>query len=437
MEKLTQHIKRKASAIWAPDNPSSDGFERQGSWFDMREMHNKQTIKPKLRVIRGANDVDGQMKCIKIDIFPNDEQRAILMRWLYAYAHMYNATIAHLRNNDADLNWHNIRTNVLKLERKRILVESHLDGMSRCTFIQAHTLDGAIKTACANWKTARANQRAGRIKFFRIRNWRVGRRQLVMDMEPQCFKSGTLCPRVFGQDMTFMRDDVAFDVSAITSECKILYDRLYDKFTLLVPQKCVREMKAPQYDETIALDPGIRMFLTGISENNSIELGSDVCSRLIDIFRVMDNAQSKITSKKRLNKVLRRCRRKIAGLVTELHWKCAKILTDRYDTIAIGDFSAKRVSNRDQSVLSSMIKRVALALSFYKFRERLQFKCAQKGRKFILVDEHYTSKLCSFCGHNKTNLGAASVYECTHCHAHIGRDFNGARNILIRATYRS
>ena len=71
-------------------------------------------------------------------------------------------------------------------------------------------------------------------------------------------------------------------------------------------------------------------------------------------------------------------------------------------------------------------------LSFFKFSQRLQYKCAARGVNLIVVDEHYTSKVCSACGNYKRELKGEKIYYCKKCKNTIDRDVNGCRNIIMK-----
>ncbi len=51
----------------------------------------------------------------------------------------------------------------------------------------------------------------------------------------------------------------------------------------------------------------------------------------------------------------------------------------------------------------------------------------------IDINEAYTSKTCTFGGHVHTKLGGSKVFHCPQCGSKHDRDWNGARNILLRA----
>eukprot|EP00835_Amoeboradix_gromovi_P000419 NODE_14_length_42432_cov_0.433799.p24 type:complete len:114 gc:universal NODE_14_length_42432_cov_0.433799:37033-37374(+) len=69
-------------------------------------------------------------------------------------------------------------------------------------------------------------------------------------------------------------------------------------------------------------------------------------------------------------------------------------------------------------------------MSHYAFKERLKFKCKQRGKTIIECNESFTSQTCTRCGTlNKTSL---ETYTCTNCHLKIDRDHMAARNKYIK-----
>jgi putative transposase len=56
--------------------------------------------------------------------------------------------------------------------------------------------------------------------------------------------------------------------------------------------------------------------------------------------------------------------------------------------------------------------------------------------KVVVQDETFTSKTCCRCNAYKKDLGGNEIYKCDKCHLSLGRDMNGAINIL-RKTLKS
>ena len=64
--------------------------------------------------------------------------------------------------------------------------------------------------------------------------------------------------------------------------------------------------------------------------------------------------------------------------------------------------------------------------------DKLKGLCDLRKTHLYVVDESYTSKTCGRCGFIKDNLSGNKVYKCDSCCLEIGRDLNGARNILLK-----
>ena len=63
-------------------------------------------------------------------------------------------------------------------------------------------------------------------------------------------------------------------------------------------------------------------------------------------------------------------------------------------------------------------------------KEKLTFKAKEHNAVLHIVDEDYTSQTCGNCGElTKTR---SKTFECSTCKTIIDRDFNGARNILLK-----
>ncbi len=99
----------------------------------------------------------------------------------------------------------------------------------------------------------------------------------------------------------------------------------------------------------------------------------------------------------------------------------------------MGNFSTKSMGESDN--VNNMVKRVGNALRFFEFKEKLKYRCIYTNTKYSHIDEAYTSKCCCKCGTYDKNLGSKKEYKCINktCNQLIGRDINGAINILIKS----
>ena len=57
-------------------------------------------------------------------------------------------------------------------------------------------------------------------------------------------------------------------------------------------------------------------------------------------------------------------------------------------------------------------KVACLRTRYYEFRKRLEYKCLLTKTNFRLINECYTSKICSICGNYNENLkGEKNLYQ--------------------------
>jgi hypothetical protein len=188
----------------------------------------------------------------------------------------------------------------------------------------------------------------------------------------------------------------------------------------------------------IALDPGVRKFMVGYDPTgHSIYIGDGAhhytINRLLEIDQVCIDLKKAQTQKeiKRLRRRKINLWREVKHRIDELHWKTIRYLVDRYDIIILPEFRVSQMLR--QKKLNRKTKRVMSMYSYYKFKERLAYKCKVERRKLVIVGEEYTSRTCTCCGQDK-KVGGAEIYHCKNCGLKIDRDVNGSRNIFIKNT---
>ncbi len=69
-----------------------------------------------------------------------------------------------------------------------------------------------------------------------------------------------------------------------------------------------------------------------------------------------------------------------------------------------------------------------LSLSHYAFRQILEYQCIKYNCKLNIVNEAYTTKMCSQC---KTinDVGKSKIFNCINCKFNCDRDINASINI--------
>lgn len=403
------------------------------SWFDINNKPiknnndiNHLSIDPRNSVITSdASLFKGQL----FQIFPDHLQKYILDHWLESYRLMINATVKVFKTNSFIKNnlypdFKNIRTNYLKYDKNIIYNNSSPFSNSDKFKIYSHSLDYAIKDVCTNLKSALTNLSNGHIRSFRLRYTKKNKKTKILKIEKRDLKiNGTKLKNPILGDI-----DCKIELPEITSDCTFLYKN--NRYFIIVPQKLVvNKTKKLKIENTIGLDGGIRTFMTGYNPKETIQIGNNMNERLIKIYKQIDRIQSKIDSGEIKNKRgLEKRRRKIRNIIDDLHWKSINYLTDRYDNILLGNISTKSIVS-NKKTLGKYTKRVAMSMRLFVYKERLKYKSNLKGKRFIIVNESYTSKICSSCAEINMEENKSKIFRCHKCGCKMDRDYNGARNI--------
>lgn len=429
--KLKNNIIKYNNSIWLPDN-NIQYIKNNNSWFDFNIyqsniINNKPNIKN-----NNVYKKNEYYKCIKVKMILNKKQKIIFNSWFKSYICMYNETIKfiknyYIKNKKTILDYKIIRTYYLKTIRDKIITNSSDIEKNR---IKTHILDCAIKLACSNYKSALTNLKNKNIKNFKIKYWKFNKKSKLLEIEPSYFgkNKNQLCYSVLG-DIKYIYNKQEYKLDNISSACTLHYNGKLNEYNLIIPIKNTINHNENK-KEIISIDPGIRTFITGISDNEVIKIGNNISDRIekylnrLDILNKYKNKKNKLKEQK-YNK-------KIQNLIDELHWKSINYLTSNYKNIFIGDLSSKNISCNKTSNISKITKRIAYKLSFYKFRMRLEKRCEVNNINYKMVNEKYTSKMCSNCSNYNEKLGTNKIYNCNNCKNIIDRDINGSRCIYFK-----
>ena len=374
-------------------------------------------------------------RAFKVDLDFTKKQKRIINRWMNAGIKMYNKTIDLLKNkHEENCSFFTIQ-NLLKNDKRNIINSSAINPIKSkkpignvlytgIPKIPVHVIDKSIKLACSNLKSALSNKENGNISHFRLRHWKFGKKVKLLGIEKGMFRKDTIFPSIFKKVKAF-RDNISFDLSTIKCDSKLFSSD--GKYYLLVSEKINNEIKQKE-EKPVSIDLGVRTFITGISNDEIIKIGTNNIDKLNVI---EDNiTKAKNNHNKRREK---QHRAKLKNMVDELHWKSINYLINNYSTVIIGKLSTKNAVENGKSKLISKMKTLMLSLSFYKFFQRLIYKCEINRIKLKIVNESYTSKICSCCTNCKDDLGSSKIYKCDKCGIVMDRDVNGARGIYFKS----
>ncbi|NEP56276.1 MAG: transposase [Symploca sp. SIO2G7] len=346
-------------------------------------------------------------------MFPSKELHQIWKRWVNAYRWIYNWCIAKLRNG-----WRGSAYTLQKLARSA-------ERPDWVKTLPGHQLQEAVADAVDAQKQALANGGQAKFKSCRQTN------QVVKFKAGNYKKSAWYPSKVQG---LHYRSPEGFP-----AECPYGTQLVWDRghWFGIFPE--VRPDTSTNQTGVIALDPGVKTFLTGYDGESIVEIGNGDIGRITRLCAYLDQLMSRIdlSSDKRHRRAMRkashRIRRKIQNLVKDLHNKAARFLVNNYKVVFLPTFDTSEMVVKSKRKLAKKTARNMLTWSHFKFKQHLLQMAQREGVLVVLCNESYTSKTCPECGHIHSKLGGNQKFQCQECGYSAHRDWNGARNIMIRA----
>ena len=211
----------------------------------------------------------------------------------------------------------------------------------------------------------------------------------------------------------------------------------YGQYHLSVPYDEKLPPERENQARVVALDPGVRSFLTWYCADSIGKIGEGaffriqrLCERLDDL--LSRAAKSPARRRRNMRRAAGRMRIRIENLVDELHRQAARFLVNAFDVILLPAFETSEMVERGRRRIRSKTVRNLLSLAHYRFKLFIRHKAAETGAIVLDVSEAYTTKTVSWTGEVLENLGGASVVVAQDGER-MDRDYNGARGIYLRA----
>lgn len=188
--------------------------------------------------------------------------------------------------------------------------------------------------------------------------------------------------------------------------------------------------------DVIALDPGVRTFLTGYDSNgNVLTFGEKKDIQHIRQKRMASDWLQKgffvkFDKKKRVfvqkglitnkylqeknrilgNKMMRNCKNEIKTF----HHRVAKYLLDNYNNIIIPEFKSSNTNKKkggNRKIGKDTVKALSV-WSHFEFRQILLTKGKNKGVQVHLGSEEYTTQTCGYCFEKHKEIGSNKSFVC-------------------------
>ena len=376
---------------------------------------------------------DTVTKSRKIEIFPTVEQKAILRRWFGTSRYVYNTAVSLLDDKETPRNFKGLVPIVFDA-----VPDWHTETPRQIKV-------GAVMEACQAVRNAKIKcKETG--KFQRI-SFRSRKRKQTLYLRADSLKKNGFYVRLLGE-MKMAEPLPAKphgkgkvserDTDAEVKDSQLIFENgRYFLCVAYVEKKKTREPSG----RIVALDPGVRDFMTFFAEDCFGWLGQQGINRIQRLCQHCDNLYARATQEKRplrraLRKAANKIKAKIRNLIDELHKKVAHFLVSNFDIILLPIFETKQMTKRGARKLRKKSVRQMLTLSHYRFKVFLKQKAKEYGIQVVDVCEAYTSKTVSWTGELITNLGGSKVIKSSEGHR-MDRDLNGARGIFIKNVARA
>jgi putative transposase len=359
-----------------------------------------------------TNSEDTLIKTRKVRIYPKDKER--IHKFFGVSRYLYNRTIEYLRGDGTVASYFTIRKIILAMPTPEWVV----DYPSRIKEI-------AISDACMAVHQAKLKcKKTGKFQEVKFRTKKDRTQTLVIT------KTAVSNLFIFKNKKHRVYLNVPQPITPELDGVRLTYED--HRYFIAVPMRVPIKVPENQRLNLVALDPGVRTFITFFSPEVQGKIGESDFKRIYRICLGLDKLYSKISKakcrqKRNMRKAAERIRWKIYNLIEDLHHKTAHFLVTHFNTVLIPTFETSQMAPK----LNSKVARNMMTFAHYRFKEFLKFKAKEYSCKVIEVSEAYTSKTCSYCGKIQ-NIGNKKVMKCS-CGAIEDRDINGARGIFLRA----
>ena len=369
-------------------------------------------------------------KSRKIRLYPDAGQRTELRRWFGAARYAYNQTVELLTGEDAppavktkvrDLvlpglpSWH-------RSAPREVLVGAIFDACRAVSAIKKHN----VQLARDKGNGHRQDEGFARVRFRSRKN------------PKQTFTVQANCVTPCGIYRTKLdKIKLAEDLPIPKNRNICRLTLRYGQYHLSVPYDEKPLLQRENQARVVALDPGVRSFLTWYCADSVGKIGEGaffriqrLCERLDEL---LSRAQRSPARKRRnMRRAAGRMRIRVENLIQELHRQAARFLVNGFDVVLLPTFETSDMVERGRRRIRSKTVRNLLSLAHYRFGIFLRHKAHEAGVTVISVSEAYTTKTVSWTGEVLEDVGGASVIVGGDGER-MDRDYNGARGIYLRA----
>ena len=359
---------------------------------------------------------------------------------------------SHLQLIESRRNEHKLTLQTLKLEQNALEKTSNPDIQEWELRTPKEIRANTVNDVCKAFKTGFTNLARGNIQHFHLgfrkkcdsKSIPIQPNQLRLDdgsfvIMPQHFP-GHHSKLIMGK-RTRRKLKKTWPYIKIDSTVRLAKEA--NKYYIFVPheQDYVIQEEKEHTTSYCGIDPGTRQFMNVFSNESMIEYKQNTPllrklnakikmlkrGRTRPIQQYNKPGRTRARTGYRKSKMKKREDKK-KNIVDEVHWKTINDMLQRFDALFYGDFKSHGII---QKTKNPYLKQDLTDLRFYVFKQRLMYKATTKGCRVLSVHEANTTKTCSTCG-TIHSPGTSEIYICNTCGTSRGRDYNAAKNILMK-----
>jgi putative transposase len=413
---LWSHIKIASPDLDLTGSNGSVNSLSVKSWFSMRQfcLHQKKWLKTSSpsSTVSLADSMDSEnikLRSKKIRIYPSQELKLVWNQWISGCRYCYNQAIAYQKQHGR----------IPRGKLRNIIMQSDLPEWVKAT--PCHIRQNAIFDAHQAYVAS---------KDCKFRSCKSPRQTIKFNNSN--YSQGRWYPRITKGLSFKVSESIPLSSPNATQLIKTRNGEWYGVF--LFPVETTNSPK----DRILAIDPGVRTFITGFDGSEFIEIGKGDMGRINGLCSHLDDLMSRISKEKgkkkaKMRKAAHRLRNKIRNLIDECHKQTAHYLVNNYGMILLPTFETSQMTKKKKRKIRTKTARNMLTWSHYRFKQVLKNKAELNGCQVIDVTEEFTSKTCTKCGHIHSSLGGSKIFKCPECGHTILRDYNGALGIMLKA----
>ena len=377
--------------------------------------------------------------CRKIKFYPTKPQIEYFQKCFGTTRYLYNKTIKMYNQEKFNLNIVSARSIIMKNNKDM----NNEDPEKWLIDIPYDTRQLAISAALDAIKSSFALLKNGHINKFSMRMKTKKDKKQVFYVNDKAIKNLNLFPKKLNDHSKLIVNNKYKKYYNYIPESDCIIQKDGFNYYILIPKEKEIKIEKERKENIVSLDPGIRTFQSFYTPDGIVgDLGNQQLKNKImkyenkiDILKSINqklrNQNINSNIKRKILKIERKCfklKTKVLNIIKDFQWKVSSFLCKTYKVVLLPIFKSQELKNN----LNRKNNRLLDLLSHYKFQEKMKHQAIKYNCDLKIVTEEYTTKTCGKCGCINNFIGSSKIFWCNKCNVTLERDYQAARNILIK-----